>query len=115
MSLTGPNLKKLLLILFVCLIFATAGYIYWNRTRLDQYQVLESPDRRFRLVVYRRPIWPSSMPGQGSDAPGVVRLYDRSGRLLNEAPVRMVQQVEEVQWSADHVEVPLVFYFKLPD
>lgn len=94
-------------------IIAAGGYGYWMRTRLEEYQVLQSPDHRFRLVVYRRPIWPSTMPGQGSDAPGVVRLYDESGRLLNEAPMGMVQQIVDVQWSVDRVEVPLVFSFKL--
>ncbi|HEY3741778.1 MAG TPA: hypothetical protein VGL53_18130 [Bryobacteraceae bacterium] len=102
------------LILVACLLLAGAGYLYWAHTRLEFYETLESPDHRFKLMVYRKPIWPSSMPGQASDAPGIVRLYDGSGRLLNEAPVDMVQQLNDVEWSADHVDVPLVFNFKLP-
>jgi hypothetical protein len=95
-------------------LLAVAGYVYWVNTRLEQYRVIQSPDHRFRLVVYRRPIWPSTMPGQASDAPGIVRLYDASGRLLNEAPIEMVQQINDIEWSPDHVGVPLTFDFKLP-
>jgi hypothetical protein len=53
------------------------------------------------------------MPGQAGDAPGMVRLFDDSGRMLNEAPVDMVQLVEDVQWSPRNVQVRLVFDFPL--
>lgn len=109
------NKKKWLLLALVFACIAVAGYTYWKRTRLEQYLEVQSPDHRFRLVVYRRPIWPSTMPGQGSDAPGIVRLYDQSGRLLDESPIEMVQQIHDVHWRQGRVEVPLVFSFKLPD
>jgi hypothetical protein len=48
------------------------------------------------------------MPGQAGDAPGVVRLYDRTGRLLAEADVEMVQLVESVDWSNDKASIKLV-------
>lgn len=109
----STRLKRLLLVM-ACLVLAAGGYAWWIHTRLELYETLESPDHRFKLVVYRKPIWPSAMPGQASDAPGIVRLYDGSGRLLNEAPVEMVQLVEDVKWNSDNVDVPLVFNFKLP-
>jgi hypothetical protein len=109
-----PVNKKSLLASMALVGLIAAGFLIWQRTRLKQYEVLESPDARFKVVVYRRPIWPSTMPGQAGDAPGVVRLYDRSGRLLHEAPIKMVQQIQDIEWTNGHVTIPLVFDWKLP-
>jgi hypothetical protein len=49
-----------------------------------------------------------TMPGQSGDAPGTVRLHDRSGRVLRETDVDMVQRVDHVEWDADSVHVKLV-------
>lgn len=115
MSTPAPKTKKHLWIVALVAVALIIAYVAWQRTSLKQVQVIESPDARFRLVVYRRPIWPSAMPGQGSDAPGLVRLYDRSGHLLHEAKIPMVQQVNDLEWAHDHVTIPLVFDWKLPD
>jgi hypothetical protein len=42
-------------------------------------------------------------------------LYDRSGHLLHEAPIGMVQQVQDIEWTHDHVTIPLIFDWKLPN
>jgi hypothetical protein len=55
-----------------------------HRARASEYQAFESPDGRFRVVVYSFPSPAPMMPGQGGDARGFVRLYDLSGRLLRE-------------------------------
>ena len=110
-----PSTKKRLTILVVGVVALIAAFAIWQRVHLEQYRVIESPDSRFRLVVYRRQTWHSTMPGQGSDAPGIVRLYDRSGHLLDEAAIPMVQQINDLEWSKDRVTVPLVFDWKLPD
>jgi hypothetical protein len=115
MSMFRPISKKSLLGAAAVIVLIAVGFWVWQRTRLKQYEVLESPDARFKVVVYRRPIWPSAMPGQAGDAPGIVRLYDRSGRLLHEAPIEMVQQVEDLHWTHDNVTIPLVFDWKLPN
>jgi hypothetical protein len=107
--------KKRVVIAVVGVIAVIAGFAVWERVHLEQYRVINSPDSRFRLVVYRRQIWPSTMPGQGSHGPGVVRLYDRSGHLLDEAEIPMVQQINDLEWSKDEVTVPLVFDWKLPE
>jgi hypothetical protein len=104
-----------LLLAISCVVAIAIGYLYWKSTRLERYEAIWSPDTRFQIVVFRKPIWPSAMPGQSSDAPGIVRLYDRSGHLLNEASIGMVQQVNDIQWSGDRVMVPLVFDWKLPN
>lgn len=76
----------------------------------------ERPDHHYKVVVLRRPTWwRAAMPGQSADAPGLVRLHDRSGRLLQEAPVEMVQIVEGVEWQDRRVTVKLVATWSLPD
>jgi hypothetical protein len=115
--MTTIDLKngKWALIIAICVgVIVIGSYIYWKNTRLEQYEVISSPDGRFQIIVFRRQIWPSAMPGQGSDASGIVRLYDKSGHLLDEAAIPMVQQMNDVVWSPDHVEVPLVFSWQLP-
>ena len=114
-SAPEPAAKKRIVIAVFAVIALIAVFAIWQRVHLAQYRVINSPDSRFRLVVYRRQLWPSTMPGQGSDAPGLVRLYDRSGHLLDEAEIPMVQQINDLEWSKDRVTVPLVFDWKLPD
>ncbi len=115
MSAPNPGTKKRVVILVVAVVALIAAFAIWQRVHLAQYRVINSPDSRFRLVVYRRQTWHSTMPGQGSDAPGVVRLYDRSGHLLDEAEIPMVQQINDLEWTKDRVTVPLAFDWKLPD
>jgi hypothetical protein len=114
-SAPKPGPKKRVVIAVVAVVAVIAAYAIWQRFHLEQYQVIDSPDSRFRLVVYRRLSWHSTMPGQGSHGPGVVRLYDRSGHLLDEAEIPMVQQINDLEWTKDEVTVPLVFDWKLPD
>jgi hypothetical protein len=114
-SAPKPRTQKRLLIIVIAAVAVIAAYAIWQRVCLEQYRTIYSPDSRFHLVVYRRPIWPSTTPGHGSDAPGVVRLYDRSGHLLHESEIPMVQQINDLQWTEDRVTVPLVFDWKLPE
>src|ERR1700683_1254519 len=114
MSARQPTRKRALLAALAVFALLAAAGGWWQARRLKQYEVLQSPDGRFEVVVYRRSIWPSSMPGQAGDAPGVVKLFDRSGHLLDEAPIEMVQQVNDIQWSAGRVALPLVFDWKVP-
>jgi hypothetical protein len=53
------------------------------------------------------------MPGQGSDAPGLARLYDRRGKMLHEVDVPMVSIVDHVEWGPDSVAVPGLFDWRL--
>lgn len=55
------------------------------------------------------------MPGQSGDAPGVVRLYNRRGDLLQETKVEMVQLVDHVEWTDRKVRIKLVAEWELPD
>ena len=81
---------------------------HWFLTRAN------SPDGRFRMVIYRMPAR-STMPGQGGDAPGSVRLYDqRTGRVLEEKDVDMVQRIDQFEWSSTNLHIKLFADWKLP-
>ena len=92
-----------------------AGIRTHRRARASEYRSYASPDGRFRFVVYRIPST-FAMPGQSSDAPGFVRLYDlRSGRILQEKDVEMVQLIDQFEWSSTNLYIKLFADWKLPD
>ena len=85
-----------------------------HRPRASEYQAFESPDGRFRVVVYSFPSPAPMMPGQGGDARGFVRLFDRSGRLLREEPVDRVQRISSLRWENGQLEIPFFAVWDLP-
>jgi hypothetical protein len=95
----------------VVVLLAFAG----SSTREEEYRSFPSPDGRFRVVVFRVETQTAMMPGQAGDAPGVVRLYDRKGKLLHETTVAMVQLVDHVDWQPGRVTIKLIADWKLPD
>lgn len=84
-------------------------------TKLEEYASFVRSDGQYRVVVLRQRSWMARMPGQSGDAAGVVRLYHKSGELLHEAPVDMVQQVDQVVWENKHVSVKLIAEWELPE
>ncbi len=90
------------------------GLLVWQSSRAEKHHAFTSPDGRFKIVVYRRPTL-LAMPGQGSDAPGYFQLLDmKTGRVLNEQNVEMVQLVEQIHWSPTKVNVKLLADWDLP-
>lgn len=81
----------------------------------EEYRSFPSPDGRFRIVVLRTGTQTATMPGQAGDSPGVVRLYDRNDKLLQEISIEMVQLVDHVDWQSDRVTIKLIADWKLPD
>lgn len=82
--------------------------------REDVYRESISPDGLYKIEVVRHPVYFSMMPGQSSDAPGTIRLTDRRGRILKEAPVAMVQLVEHIDWGPQRVTIKLLVDWELP-
>lgn len=107
-------MRRIWLTLGLMLAIALGGW-WWQRNRLEEYRVFDRPDGRYRVVVLRQQVWLAAMPGQAGDAPGVVRLIDGKGKLLDEAPVEMVQLVEQVDWGDRTAEIPLIAKWELPD
>jgi hypothetical protein len=80
------------------------------------YASYESPDKHYKIVVYRLP-QEISMPGQSGDASGVVCLYDVStGKLLERKPVEMVHMIgfHDITWSVTNVFITSFSDWKLP-
>lgn len=107
----GTALAAFALAVAVVAVLAPRGG-HWPRA--SEYQAFESPDGRHRIVVYAFASRVPLSPGQGGDAGGFVRLYDRSGRLLREAPVDRVQRIANLRWEDRRVEIPLFAEWDLP-
>lgn len=105
-------MRKLMTALVVLLIAASIG-VYLTMMQLEIYRTFASPDGAYRIEVLRRTSPVPGMPGQGSDASGEVRLVDRSGRLIQKAPLELVQLVDAVEWGPDEVRVGALGHWKL--
>ncbi len=108
--------KRLIVALGVATVAAAMvfGFRTWRRSGAEEYRTFASPDGRFQIVVYRIPSR-SSFPGQSSDAPGYFQLLDaRTGRVLRERSVEMVQLVDQIEWSPTNVGVRLLADWRLP-
>ena len=75
-----------------------------------------SPDGRFRVVTSKRWILGllPHMPGQGSDDPGSVTIYETaSNRSLGRQPVDMLSFAYDIRWSEDRAYIPAVASWQL--
>jgi hypothetical protein len=100
-----------LVVLLVCAVALLAAP-FGSAQDLEIVRAFARPDGAYQVLLLRKPL-PAAMPGQAGDAPGVVRLYDRAGRLLAQADVEMVQLVESVDWSDDKASIKLVVEWDL--
>ncbi|MFZ4702270.1 MAG: hypothetical protein ACOYMG_19685 [Candidatus Methylumidiphilus sp.] len=99
----------ILTILLILEIWLTSGSV------TEEYASFIRPDGHYRVVVMRKKMWTAFMPGQASDAPGIVQLYDQRGVLLHEANIPMVQIVDHVDWEEKKLSIKLVADWELPD
>lgn len=110
MSSTLRTAFKILLSLAGLFIVTVALAVYllgYSDFGLSEIMVHKDPARRYRVLVLRRFWWgmiPMG-PGQGSDAPGVARLVDSQGNILQEVEVPMVQLAYDVEWSVSQVRL----------
>jgi hypothetical protein len=89
--------------------------LLWNWEHGGEYRSFSSPDGRHKVVVVRSRTWFASMPGQSSDTPGWVEIYDlQREKLIARKRIEMVQMVDEVNWSATNVEIKFVGQWQLP-
>jgi len=108
--------KRLMMVLAVLSVgmLVAFGLHALRRSGAKEYRTFASPDGRFQIVVYRIPSL-IAMPGQSSDSPGYFQLRDaRTGRVLQERSVEMVQLVDWVEWSRTNVDVRLLADWSLP-
>lgn len=94
-----------------CVILIFLGlWKLWELAPAGVYSSSTSPDGQFKIVVYRKLVFPFMFPGQSGDAPGYVRLLDTHGKVLKEKDVDMVQSIDHdnIIWEKDSV---FIFYF----
>jgi len=75
-----------------------------------------SPDGRYRAVAYKRWVFGlfAMMPGQGSDAPGSITLYNaRTNANLGRRPVDMVSFINDIRWRDHQARIPAVASWQL--
>jgi hypothetical protein len=112
---TVPRWLKMALSVLILIALITYGLRAWRRWAAEEHYKFASPDGRFEIVVYRMPSLGFAMPGQGSDAPGYFQLREtRTGRVLREQDVEMVQLVRRIHWSPTDVDVGLLAKWSLP-
>jgi hypothetical protein len=117
--MSNPEQKKsrasrVLLAVLIAVALVAVSLYFLRRATAGEYRTFDSPDGRYKVVVYRYPTPYAMMPGQSGDAPGFVQLHDSRGRSLAEAPVEMVQTVDRVDWEDGRVSVKLVAEWQLP-
>ncbi len=93
--------------LIVFVIGWTAWYANYRLSATKAFHE-DSPDGRFRVVVYRLPNY-SMTPGSGGDAPAIVKLFDSNGQLLQQSDLDMIQ-LAQVEWSEDSVMISDIFW-----
>lgn len=98
----------------MALLFVLAtGLFVLFKPAVEDYRSDRSPSGDYLIVVQRyRPRF-SAMPGQGADAPGTMRLYNRQGHLLHEADLPMVSLADHIEWGAGYVAVPGLLQWQL--
>ncbi|MBL9181564.1 MAG: hypothetical protein JNN17_05445 [Verrucomicrobiaceae bacterium] len=91
-------------------VFALGWILWYGNYRLSATEAFheDSPDGRFRVVVYRLPN-ESMTPGSGGDAPAIVKLFDSSGHLLEQRDLFMIQ-LAQIEWSTDSVMINDIYW-----
>lgn len=113
MSTKNRFLSGIAVIAVGLLLVAVTSFWLWRKVHVEEYRRFSSPNGDFVLIVYRYPSL-VAMPGQGGDASGFVRLSTKSGRVLHEKSVDMVNTVDTPEWTTTNVWVKLFAHWELP-
>ena len=109
----SPRRKRLLLSLLLLSALAATVSLF----RLEVYHSERmSPDGRYRAVAHKRWVFGlfAVMPGQGSDAPGSITLYNaHTNANLGRRPVEMVSFINDIRWRKDQARIPAVASWQL--
>jgi len=106
----------LLVTLFISA-FVGGGYYYFFHYRLpdDIEREFISPDKKYKLVVYRYVQVSLKKDAAQKDGPGVLVLYRLSdGTELNRQRIELVQPANKVQWYPEKVSIPSLIDWPLP-
>ncbi len=98
--------KRALILLAIVVVGVTLS-VFFAREK-DVYASWQSPDGQHTVTVYRIARM-FSMPGGGSDAPGMILLTNADGTVLNRRKIGMVQLASEPEWGEGSVTMKLMF------
>lgn len=84
------------------------------RPKAQPVRMFTRPDGAYRVVVYRTVIPVQMHLGEAYDPPGIVRLYDKAGRILDEKKIDGVSLAKRVEWRSGEVEIPGIATWRLP-
>jgi hypothetical protein len=115
---TRSTRTKLAVALAVVAAVVVAASVLTSRRLLSyccahEWRRYRQPNGAHQIVVYRIPD-PFAMPGQAGDAPGVVKLVDGRGHVLENLDVEMVQNVSEPEWTPGRVRIKLLADWPVP-
>jgi hypothetical protein len=99
-------MKRVVIASLVCLAIVV-GFALFPK----EYARVKSPDGRYVAVAkyhsYRA--WLPMPPGDGGSKEGWILVVAKDGEKIGTVPVDMVSRIQELRWTSDSVEVPLVF------
>lgn len=102
-------MKKIYIIISVVILIVIGAYVYFTGTSGEIYRKIYSPDGQYSVYAlkYRYGQYIPVFPGQGSDAPGKIYLYDEvEKKVLASGHIPMVWMLGDIEWSEDRA------YFK---
>ena len=106
------------LLVLVPLATVSVAVVFWRsyqERNAEHYRTFENPFGDARIVVYSlKPLFPIAF-GSASDGEAFVTLESPQGTVLEKTRTEfLAQNVEEVDWSATEVWVPLVATWEIP-
>ena len=110
------KLNKWFLILAFTLVIAAIGfYPYIQKTCCSQiHQTHQSPNANYTIKVYSvsSPL-SFHLPGSSGDRGGFIRLFDVNGNVLQEQDIDMIQNVSDITWEDNYVDIKLIAQWPL--
>jgi hypothetical protein len=104
-------MKRLIVAPLVCLAMMV-GFALFPK----EYARVSSPDGRYIAVAKYHPYqgWSPMSPGDGGSNEGWILVVAKDGEKIGSVPVVIVSRIQELRWTSDSVEIPLVFGMALP-
>ena len=110
-----PAVRRALAVLVSLLVIW--AFMWQMGQRLDPIGQFERPDRHYALVLLRKhSAWSHGTPAHPTEMPGVARLVDASGKVLQERSVDLMKLGAAMpQWQDRHVVLAPLVDWPLPD
>lgn len=112
--LDEPAIRRALAVLVSLLLIW--GFMWKLGQRLDLVGSYERPDHQYQLVLLRKhSVWSHGTPERITEMPGVARLVDRTGKVLEERSVDLMKTNGKPEWRDHRVVLAPQVDWSLPD